>query len=314
MRKQFRTILAASRRLGTAALLLAASISTILPLALSADDLVATSADCIYAADTTPSPHAVKTAVELDEITGGMWKVAWCVGETVMVVAPDGTVTTLVSNAAAAGTATLALGSGGRWVLSRSRQGMLLDTVEFTVRYSLYGSAGSGTEADPLKVVDAEEIAEIGGETAMSGLHIALRGVDGLDLSTLVLGSGLSLTELGEGVWRIDMAMDGRAATSAAMEYPADSMQGGPDRKTSWQASPPVSYSGDNWIGDAARISTLTLTSPRGVVTTLDLTGTGALWFSFDEVGRWDVRLAMTGGAVRDAVILVRGGFLMSIR
>ena len=205
MRTQFGTILAA-----------AVATSATLPFALSADEPVATSAECIYAADSTPSPHAVKTAAELGEITDGTWKVAWRAGETVTLAAPDGTVTTLASDAATAGTATLALGAGGCWTLARTGQGMLHDTAEITVRYSLYGSSGSGTEADPLKVVDADEIAEIDGETATNGLYIALRGADGLDLATLVLGSGLSLTGLGDGVWRIDAAADGKAATSAA--------------------------------------------------------------------------------------------------
>ena len=459
MRTQFGTILAA-----------AVATSATLPFALSADEPVATSAECIYAADSTPSPHAVKTAAELGEITDGTWKVAWRAGETVTLAAPDGTVTTLASDAATAGTATLALGAGGCWTLARTGQGMLHDTAEITVRYSLYGSSGSGTEADPLKVVDADEIAEIDGETATNGLYIALRGADGLDLATLVLGSGLSLTGLGDGVWRIDAAADGKAATSAAtvyladtrpspravktaaeqaelangtwavtrrdgetvslispsgnsialtspalnlnaggvwtvensvqgvstftvrrsldgtlgdgtaaspaklvdgdelrdygadenymftldgvdgllsrlvlpagcgleeagegvwkivvsadgsqyswaeIVYPADSMHGGPDRKTIKKDALPVAYSGDNWIGDAAKAATVVFTSPNGTVTTLNLAGTGAQSFTFDSPGKWTVALTMADGTTHTAVISVSGGLTVVIR
>ena len=459
MRTQFGTILAA-----------AVATSATLPFALSADEPVATSAECIYAADSTPSPHAVKTAAELGEITDGTWKVAWRAGETVTLAAPDGTATTLASDAATAGTATLALGAGGCWTLARTGQGMLHDTAEITVRYSLYGSSGSGTEADPLKVVDADEIAEIDGETATNGLYIALRGADGLDLATLVLGSGLSLTGLGDGVWRIDAAADGKAATSAAtvyladtrpspravktaaeqaelangtwavtrrdgetvslispsgnsialtspalnlnaggvwtvensvqgvstftvrrsldgtlgdgtaaspaklvdgdelrdygadenymftldgvdgllsrlilpagcgleeegegvwkivvsadgsqyswaeIVYPADSMHEGPDRKTIKKDALPVAYSGDNWIGDAAKAATVVFTSPNGTVTTLNLAGTGAQSFTFDSPGKWTVALTMADGTTHTAVISVSGGLTVVIR
>ena len=476
MRTQFGTILAAARRLGTAALPMAVATSATLPFMLSADEPVATSADCVYAADATPSPRAVKTAAELGEITGGTWKVAWRAGETVTVSAPDGAVTTLVSDAATAGTATLALGSAGCWTLTRTGQGMLHDTAEITVRYALYGSAGTGTEADPLKVVDAEEIAAIDGETATSGLHIALRGADGLDLATLALGSGLSLTGLGDGVWRIDAAADGKAATSAAtlyladtrpspravktaaeqgeitggtwkatrradesvtlvspggtrttlmaansaatsaalplnaggvwtvensaqgtaiftvrrsldgtlgdgtaaspaklvdgdelrdygagenytftldgvdgllsrlvlpagcrleeagdgvwkivasadgsqyswaeIAYSADSVQEGPDRKTSKKDALPVAYTGDNWLGDAAKAATVVFTSPSGAATTLNLTGTGAQSFTFDSPGKWTVTLTMADGTTRTAVISVSGGLTIII-
>jgi transcription-repair coupling factor (superfamily II helicase) len=63
---------------------------------------------------------------------------------------------------------------------------------------------------------EIEEIAEIDGTSLTSGVHIALRGADGLDLAPLALGSGLSLTELGDGVWRIDATVNGLVATSAS--------------------------------------------------------------------------------------------------
>jgi len=272
MRTQFGTILAAARRLGTAALPMAvcglgeATLLSLPAAALADDTPLAESAALAYAADATPSPRAVKTAAELGEITGGTFKVAWRAGETVTVTAPDGTAATLVSDAAAPGTATLALGAGGCWTLARTGQGMQHDVSEITVRYALYGSAGSGTEADPLKVVDADEIAEIDGETATSGLHIALRGADGLDLAALDLGSGLSLTGLGGGVWRIDAASDGTAARSAATLYLADTRPSPRAVKTAAEQS---EIAGGTWKAARRDGEAVTLVSPSGTSTTL---------------------------------------------
>ena len=88
----------------------------------------------------------------------------------------------------------------------------------------------------------------------------------------------------------------------------------GPNRKTSRKEAPPVAFSGDNWLCDASKASQLTFTSPKGVVTTLNLTGTGTMQFTFNKIGLWKVRLAMADGTTWDAEIFVRGGFTISIR
>ena len=206
------------------------------------------------------------------------------------------------------------MGAGGLWTLERTGQGMRHDTAEITARYSLYGSAGSGTEADPLKFVDEDEMAELDGGTLTSGMYVALRGVDGLDFAALALGSGLSLTDLGGGVWRIDASADGKVATSVETTYSADSVQIGPDRATSTKDALPVAYSGDSWIGDAAKAATLTFTSPRGTATTLDLAGTGATQFTFSKSGEWTVTLTMADGTTRTAVLSVSNGLTIVIK
>ncbi len=279
MRTQFTTILAAGYAIGGTALLS-------LPATAFADDApLAESAALTYAADTRPSPRAVKTAAELGEITGGTFKVAWCAGETVTVTAPDGTATTLVSDTTAPGTATLALGAGGVWTVTNSKHG----DAEFTVRYSLYGSAGSGTEADPLKVVDAEEIAEIDGTSLTSGVHIALRGADGLDLAPLALGSGLSLTELGDGVWRIDATVNGLVATSASATYLADTR---PSPRAVKTAAEQAELANGTWTVMRRDGETVTLTSPSG--NSSALTGSA---LNLNAGGMWTVTNSKQGSA-----------------
>ena len=243
------------------AAILAAAVATSAALPLLADTPEAVSADCTYAADTRPSPRAVRTAEELGEITGGTLKAAWRLGEIVTLVAPDGTETTL-ADGSSAGTATLALGAGGCWTLVNSRAG----ESEITVRYSLYGSAGSGTESDPLKVVDDDEIAAIDGETLTSGFHIALRGASDLDLSSLVLGSGLSLMGLGGGVWRVDAVVGGAEAVSAEKDYNADTLPSPRMVKTAEELS---EITGGTWCATRRAGEAVALTSPGGTASVL---------------------------------------------
>ena len=272
----------------------------------AAEGKAATSAAAIYLADTRPSPRAVKTAAEQDEIIGGTWKATRRADEAVTLVSPSGSRTTLMAANSAATSAALPLNAGGVWTVENSAQG----TAIFTVRRSLDGTLGDGTAASPAKLVDGDELRDYGAD---ENYVFTLDGVDGL-LSRLVLPAGCGLEEAGEGVWKIVASADGSQYSWAEIVYPADSAQEGPDRKTSKKDALPVAYSGDNWLGDAAKSATLTLTSPKGDVTALDLTGTGAQRFSFDKIGWWNVRLAMADGTVRDAAIFVRGGLSMSIR
>ena len=108
---------------------------------------------------------------------------------------------------------------------------------------------------------------------------------------------------------------DSMSVTSAASPtYAADSKQEGPDRITRRKAAPAVAYTGDNWVGDAAKGATLTFTSPSGKTTTLNCTGTGAASFGFNELGGWTVLLAMADGSTRTAVITIDGGFMLIIQ
>ena len=272
MRLRFGTILAVGCAIGEAAFLS-------LPATARADETpLAESAAITYAADTRPSPRAVKTAAELAELVNGTWAVTRRDGETVSLTSPSGTSSALTGSA-------LNLNAGGVWTVTNSKQG----TATFTVRYSLYGSAGSGTEADPLKVVDAEEIAEIDGETLTSGVHIALCGADGLDLATLVLGSGLSLTELGGGVWRIDAAVDGLVSASASATYLADTH---PSPRAVKTAAEQAELANGTWAVTRRDGETVSLTSPSG--TSSVLAGSA---LTLNAGGVWTVANSKQGAA-----------------
>lgn len=276
MRKQLRIVLA----------MVAASVTCPLG-ALADNEPIATAEVFTYAADTTESPRAVTDAATLAEFAAGTWRIAWRAGEKVTVTAPDGTVTTL-ADGSSAGTAVATLSAGGCWTFANSRRG----ESKITVRYSLYGSAGIGTESDPLKVVDDGEIADIDGGTLTPGLHIALRGAPGLDLSSLALGSGLSLTGLGGGVWRIDSATGGIVATSVATGYCADSMPSPRAVRTAEDAS-------TLWQATRRAGETVTLKSPMGTTSTLIAANSAATSAALplNEGGLWTVENSKQGMA-----------------
>ena len=138
-------------------------------------------------------------------------------------------------------------------------------------------------------------------------------------VSVLDMGGVWTLANSGQGTAKIGVAWTvngdvgiSLASASAYGTYAADSMQPGPDRKTSLADVPPVAYSGDDWAGDVSKASTLTFVSPSGTETAFNLTGTGTTasgQFRFDKAGLWTVRLTMADGAVRTAQINVAGGF-----
>ena len=109
MRLRFGTILAAGCAIGEAAFLS-------LPAAARADETpLAESAAITYAADTRPSPRAVKTAAELAELVNGTWAVTRRDGETVTLTSPSGISSALAGSA-------LNLDAGGVWTVANSRQ------------------------------------------------------------------------------------------------------------------------------------------------------------------------------------------------
>lgn len=98
-------------------------------------------------------------------------------------------------------------------------------------------------------------------------------------------------------------------------EYAIDSVLPGPDRSLYRKAVLPISYTGDNWIGDIAKAVTLKLTAPSGAESTLALAGTGTTPFSFTEIGEWRVVLTMENGDTRTAVLNLNDmGLLLIVR
>ena len=82
----------------------------------------------------------------------------------------------------------------------------------------------------------------------------------------------------------------------------------GPNRRGRASEFPAVAYSGDGWLGDAAATSTLTITPPTGEASSQNFVGTDAAPFSFDRIGRWNVRLDASNGATYEATLYVSGG------
>ena len=268
------------------------------------EPLAETESACSYTVYDSSASYAVKSAAEQTEFASR--SVARRAGETVKLTAPDGTTTTLVDGASeATGVALPSLDAGGVWTLSNSRQG----TVTFKVRRSLDGSIGEGTPASPARLVDGDELVDYG---AGAGYTFTAEGQGSL-LGEIKLPDGFAMEKVGDGVWRLVSSTDGSQYTWAQIAYRADGRGEGPDRISQSYATPPVAYSGDDWLGDASKASTLTFVSPDGTETVLDRTGTGVQSFTFDKTGHWTVRL-VADGKTRTADILIRDTFVIIVR
>ena len=178
----------------------------------------------------------------------------------------------------------------------------------------------------------AAEIAALPSVTWRTGETVTAAKWNGdtttLAMSAAAAGSGSFAPNAG-GVWTLVNSKQGTAyicvpwpvfgdgmdlTSSASSAYAADSMASGPNRVTKRKEAPAVAYTGDNWVGDAARAATLTFTSPSGAATTLNRMGTGATLFNFNEVGNWTVQLAMADGSTRTAVVAIDGRFTIAIQ
>lgn len=264
----------------------------------SADGRLVSSAPAAYRADARPSPRAVKTAEERAAVAAH-WPVTRRSGETVTLVAPDG------SSGSLAGTA-LDFTAGGVWTVVNSVQGRAM----FTVRHSAAGTVFDGTAESPGRVVDGDELVDL---APGDGYVFMLDGTDGL-LAELTVPDGFRLEALPDGLWRLAASDDGCLVVGPSTVYPADSRRRGPVRLTARRAALPVAYSGDDWLGDVTKASSLTFVSPSGRETAFDLTGTGAVRFTFDEDGAWRIRLAADGAAARETVVFIRCGFVLTVR
>ena len=160
--------------------------------------------------------------------------------------------------------------------------------------------------------------------TAMDGTGYVLSNGEGGASSASIPSHG--------GVWTLSKSRSGAAvvgvswpvfddggtlASAASSAYAVDMMQDGPDRRGRADQFPPVAYSGDNWLGDAAKAATLTFTPPANSglsTTTLDLAGTGVQSFAVAKPGVWTVLLEMDDGTTREALVNAFGGFVISFR
>ena len=153
--------------------------------------------------------------------------------------------------------------------------------------------------------------------TARNGTVIVLAGSAASD-------GAAPFSPLTDGIWALENSAQGTAlivigdyevplaASGCRFGYGVDSELPGPNRRLEkFSDALPVSYSGDDWIGDAVKAATLTFTAPNGTVTTLNRTGTGATSFAFDKPGRWRVLLGMEDGTTREAVLNIAMGFVI---
>ena len=153
--------------------------------------MVADSTPQAFDIDTSGSAHAVTS---MDAISLPYW-----VGDTITVTAPDGSVSTPVSKAATAGEENWIATMGGVWTITNSDEG----TATFSVRYSLFGEQGAGTEADPAKIVDNDELHDLVlSGTAGDGYMFVLQG-SAVSFGTMTRINGYAVVPLGNGVYRL---------------------------------------------------------------------------------------------------------------
>jgi hypothetical protein len=248
-----------------------------------------------FALDTL-EPHTHATGAEI---------IPYAAGATVTETAPDGTETVRVSSAPADGTLNWNPSQGGIWTLTNSLEG----ETTFTVRHPA-ATHGDGTAADPAKIMDADELVDLG---AGAGYVFRLCGADWL-VDALRLPAGCGATLLGDGLWRLDSAADGCVCTAIDADFLLDTELPGPDRTARRRNPLPFAYSGDDWAGSATASSTLTFTPPAGVDAPAPVAcvGLGAYVapFSFAP-GTWTVALSGSAVTTLSAELNVLADFTM---
>lgn len=287
--------------------LLFSVVTAVVGLCAVADTPVATSADCAYALDTEGGwPRTIKTAADIAALPAAIYRA----GDSLTVTAPDGTSNTTTKTTDSM--ESLPINAGGLWSFSNSRQ---KGTVSFTVRHSIYGTLGDGTEASPAKLMDSEELSDlIDNGVAGDGYFFRLDS-DSL-IAALQLPSGYCLTESVNGLFRMNESEDGCRYVCADVGYPIDAKLSGSGRRIYQQDVLPVAYSGDSWRRDPAKTSTLTIVDPDGVENDpYELAGTGVKSIPFNKLGVWRLRLDMENGKFCEASVnICKKFFAVTIR
>ena len=206
--------------------------------------------------------------------------------------------------------------------------GMLLATSGDSPMFNVHS-----TDNATFAVMSQYEIAYLLPVTWRKGETVTVTKWDGTE-TTLVASAAsagaATFTPDSGGVWTLVNSAQGTARVGVAWSvyddggtlavggiseaYGVDSLQSGPDRKTRRKDLLPVAYSGDNWRRDMSKAATLTFIPPEGEPTVLDFTGTGVTpeSFTFDQRGVWIVRLTMADSTVREAIVKVKKGFVLS--
>lgn len=264
-------------------------------MALCAAKSLATSAEFTATLDTYV-PHAVTTS-------GGK-SLTYIGSDTITSTSPAGAAGTILFKADASGTITWTPDAGGVWTLVNSHQG----TTTLTVRYGIFGTRGAGTDADPAKIVDDEELVDMG---AASGYVFKPFGIDTL-LDTLALPSGTVLVQQAAGTYKLVASDAGELYTSAPVTAFFDTETSGPDRTAYLNDAVPVAFSGDSWrMPSSTASSALTFAPPSGDSSSQAYARWGTATFKPDREGVWT--LTLDGAETLTASILVRGKGLQLI-
>ena len=198
------------------------------------------------------------------------------------------------------------------------------DTSEGFVVYTSDDSLYSAKSAE--EVAALPPVVYRAGETvsvcAPNGAETVLVS-DASEAGAIVLPS--SVIDAG-GVWTFVNSADAKASlgvswtvggggtlfSDESAAFCVDSMQKGPNRRISLNASPAVAYSGMDWKPSLPRGGDLTIVSPSGV--THESTGEVSENFTFDKSGVWMVTLSPKQGSICEALISVIGGFHVVVR
>ena len=257
----------------------ALSVSTVFML--YADDVSVADSNVLTASlDTIGSVHAITSIADAVTLV--------CRPGSMVTAADADSGETRTLTASASGSVSWMPTAGGLWTLNNSIDGR----AEFTVRYSLFGAQGSGSESDPFKVVDSEEISDlVEAGTMTDGCYLVLRGADGL-IDEISMPTGHALREQGNGVVRFEAVSDGLVYGGMPVTTFIDAKTDGPNRVMKRRREVRlISYSGDGWLGSPSATATLTLVSPSGISSCETVQGTGRFAFSPQQSGAWTVTL-----------------------
>ena len=192
--------------------------------------------------------------------------------------------------------------------------------------------AYNSLESSPFGLSSVNAFAPVTWQTLETVSVTAPDGTTTIEASNASIRGSFTFTPTVGGVWTISNSMSGTVkvcvpwsvlgdstnVTSSAAMFMADTVEDGPDRMVkSRREMLPVAYSGDGWIGDVTKASTLTFTPPGGSglsPTVFDLAGQGAQSFTINACGEWTVLLTFADGATLSSRINYWNGFVLSFR
>ena len=163
--------------------------------------------------------------------------------------------------------------------------------------------------------------------TWRAGETVSMEAPDGTATTVSTALSGTyAFSPASSGVWSLSNSEGGKVyvsvpwavtggavCTSGASAFAVDTKECGPNRKSLKKEVLPIAYSGEGWCRSRIAVSTLTLTSPTGAVTSVALTGTGAVPVTFSQTGDWILSLAMDDGTTLAGVLTLAGrGLIIS--